>query len=112
MEISKKVLFICNQNQNRSPTAELLFKDMFETKSGGLFCEDSKKLVNKRLLNWADTVFVMGEFQKEEICRRFSKKYTSKITSLDIPDIYCFNQPELVRLLKGKIESWIDRGFV
>ena len=26
-----KVLFICNQNQNRSKTAELIFKDKFES---------------------------------------------------------------------------------
>ena len=30
-----KVLFICNQNQNRSKTAENMFKGKFETKSEG-----------------------------------------------------------------------------
>jgi protein-tyrosine-phosphatase len=31
------VLFICNQNQNRSKTAEHIFKKLFNTKSAGLY---------------------------------------------------------------------------
>ena len=34
-----KVLFICNQNQNRSKTAELIFKDKFESRTAGLYNE-------------------------------------------------------------------------
>ena len=30
-----KVLFICNQNENRSKTAEELFKNRYKTKSAG-----------------------------------------------------------------------------
>ncbi len=35
-----KVLFICNQNENRSKTAEELFKGKFETTSAGLYKEN------------------------------------------------------------------------
>ena len=34
-----KILFICNQNQHRSKTAEELFKDRFDTASAGLYNE-------------------------------------------------------------------------
>ena len=98
-----KVLFICNQNQNRSKTAENLFKGKFNVKSAGLYNE---KPVTEKQLSWADTVVVMEDFQRNEIAKRFPKQYLQKrILSLDIPDIYGFNQPELVDLLKSKIKG-------
>ena len=98
-----KVLFICNQNQNRSKTAEKLFKDMFETKSAGLYNETP---VDEKQLSWADLVVVMEESQRSEIAKRFPKVYMQKqIISLDIPDVYSYNQPELVSALKSKIKQ-------
>lgn len=98
-----KVLFICNQNQNRSKTAEHLFRDRFETKSAGLYSEDS---VTEKHLSWADVVVVMEEAQRGEVSKRFPKEYMQKrILSLDIPDMYQYNQPELVEILKSKIDE-------
>jgi len=94
-----KVLFICNQNQNRSKTAEYLFKNKFKTKSAGLYNE---KPVTKKQLSWADTIIVMEDAQRTEIAKRFPQEYMQKqILSLNIQDIYQFNQPEL----KSKIKS-------
>ena len=96
-----KVLFICNQNQNRSKTAENLFKDRFETKSAGLFNE---RPVTEKQISWADTIIVMEDAQRSEIAKRFPKQYMQKhILSLDIPDIFHFNQPELIQILISKI---------
>ena len=67
-----KVLFICNQNQNRSKTAEEIFSERFQTKSAGLF---NKKPVTKNQLEWADLVVVMEDFQRQEIAERFPKQY-------------------------------------
>ncbi|MBI3037055.1 phosphotyrosine protein phosphatase [Candidatus Woesearchaeota archaeon] len=98
-----KLLFICNQNQNRSKTAEELFSDRFETKSAGLYNE---KPVTEKQLNWADVVIVMGEEQRHELSKRFPKLYMRKrILSLDIPDVYHYNQPELIELLKNKVNE-------
>ena len=98
-----KVLFVCNQNQNRSKTAELLFKDRFETKSAGLYNETP---LTKQQLLWADIVFVMEDAQRKEISIRFPSEYLQKqIISLDIPDTYYFNQPELVEILISKVEE-------
>ena len=96
-----KVLFICNQNQNRSKTAEELFKDKFKTKSAGLYNE---KPVTEKQISWADVIVVMEDSQRSEIAKRFPKLYMQKrILSLDIPDVYNYNQPELVNTLKSKI---------
>lgn len=96
-----RVLFICNQNLNRSRTAEKLFKDRFETRSAGLY---NNKPVTKKELSWADTIIVMEEEQRREIAKRFPKLYMQKkIVSLDVLDIYHFDQPELIDILKSKV---------
>lgn len=98
-----KVLFICNQNQNRSKTAEELFKDRFETRSAGIYNE---KPVTEKQISWADVVIVMEEAHRREIAKRFPKQYMQKrIISFDIPDIYHYNQPQLVEILKERVEE-------
>ena len=86
------VLFICNQNLNRSKTAEEIFKGKFKTKSAGLYNE--KPLTEKQLA-WADLVVVMEDAQRAEIAKRFPKLYMQKrILSFGIPDVYRHDQPE------------------
>lgn len=98
-----KLLFICNQNKHRSKTAELLFKKEDETKSAGLYTE---KPVTASQLQWADVIIVMDDEQRKELAKRFPKLYLQKqILSLDIPDIYSFNQPELIEILKNRMEE-------
>lgn len=95
-----KILFICNQNQHRSKTAETLFKDTFDTKSAGLYNENP---VSESELNWADVVMVMEDHQRSELAERFPKIYMQKrIICLDIPNVFHRDQPELISLLKSK----------
>jgi predicted protein tyrosine phosphatase len=95
-----KVLFVCNQNQNRSKTAEELFKQEFETKSAGLYNE---KPITKKQISWADTVVVMEDEQRIELVKRFPELCLKKrILSLGISDAYHYNQPELIYELKQK----------
>lgn len=99
--VMMKVLFICNQNRNRSKTAKELFSGRFETKSAGLY---NAKPVTRRQLSWADTVIVMEEMQRTEIAKRFPQLYMQKqIISLNIPDRYYYKQPELIEILKTKV---------
>ena len=98
-----KVLFICNQNQNRSKTAEDIFKGRFQTKSAGLY---NGKPVTEKQLSWADLVIVMEDIQRSEIAKRFPNEYMQKrVLSLDIPDVYHYNQPELIKILKSKVNE-------
>jgi len=100
------VLFVCNQNQNRSKTAEELFGDRFNTKSAGLYNE---KPLTERQLSWAEVVIVMEEEQRSEIAKRFPKLYLQKrILSLEIPDVYCYNDPQLIEMLKSKVEEYSE----
>ncbi len=94
------ILFICNQNKNRSKRAELLLKSSHNTKSAGLYNEDS---LNKEQMSWADLVVVMEDEQRKEIGKRFPAEYLKKeIISLGIPDIYSFEQKELDEILKKR----------
>ena len=98
------VLFICNQNQNRSKTAAELFKSQFNTKSAGLY---TRKPVTEKELSWADAVIVMEDEQRSEIAKRFPRLYLQKrILSLGIPDIYSYNDSKLVESLKSKFNEY------
>ncbi|MBI2126752.1 MAG: phosphotyrosine protein phosphatase [Thaumarchaeota archaeon] len=103
-----RVLFICNQNLNRSKRAEQLFSETFETRSAGLYNE---KPVTEKQMQWADIVVVMEEHQREELAMRFPKQYLKKrIVSLGIHDIYYYEQEELAEELKAKVAKLL-RGL-
>jgi predicted protein tyrosine phosphatase len=100
------ILFICNQNKNRSKTAENIFKGRFNTKSAGLY--NARPLTEKQL-SWADVIVVMETEQRKEISKRFPRQYLQKrILSLDIPDTYGYYQPELIEMLNHKMEGLIE----
>ena len=95
------VLFVCNQNENRSKTAAELFKDKFNTKSAGLY---SQHMVSAKEILWSDVVVVMEEEQRSEIAKRFPKEYLQKrVLSFDIPDIYHHKNPQLIKELNTKL---------
>lgn len=100
-----KVLFVCNQNQNRSKTAEEIFKGKFQTKSAGLYNE---KPITEKQLSWSDIVVVMEDMQRKEIARRFPKLYLQKrVLSLNIPDIYQYRDQELISKLRSEMSKLI-----
>ncbi len=95
-----KVLFICNQNKHRSRTAEEVFGGRFETKSAGLYNE---RPVSDKELAWTDLIVVMEEEQRIELAKRFPNKVLQKrIITLNVPDTFYYNQPELKELLESK----------
>lgn len=99
--IFMRLLFICNQNQDRSKTAAEIFQDRFETKSAGLY---NATPVSVDELAWADVVLVMEEHQRAELAKRFPKQYLQKrILCLGVKDTYHYQQPELITLLRSKV---------
>ncbi|MEM4247365.1 MAG: phosphotyrosine protein phosphatase [Candidatus Woesearchaeota archaeon] len=97
-----KVLFVCNQGMNRSRTAAELFRDRFETRYAGLYSEHP---VSAKDLDWADLIVAMDDEQRRELLKRFPKECLRKrLLSMNVPDIYRFQQPELVLSLRSKAE--------
>ena len=98
-----KLLFVCNQGENRSKTAAEIFRNKFETRSKGLYSDDP---LNSDDLVWADIVFVMEDIQRTEISNRFPKEYLMKrILVLDVPDVYKYMDEKLVKELKIKMKK-------
>ncbi len=101
----RRVLFVCRQNRMRSATAERLFckrRDL-DVRSAGT-APDALVRVNPNMLDWAEIIFVMDEEQRQWLATTFEQHPAlSKIVCLDIPDVFTFLQPELVRLLEEKV---------
>ena len=104
-----RILFVCGRNQWRSPTAERIYRDdpRFEVRSAGLSSQSGRKLSAKDLA-WADLVLVMERRHKTRILEDFREATDlPHIQSLDIPDDYQFMEPELIDLLREKVETCI-----
>jgi len=101
--MTKRVLFVCTGNIDRSPTAESLLKEKesFEVKSAGTWMH-ARNRISKALIEWADLIFVMENHHKNVILS-ISPEAEEKVIVLDIPDIYRRNDPELIEILKEKL---------
>jgi predicted protein tyrosine phosphatase len=101
------LLFICSKNQWRSPTAEALFKNhtVHQARSAGT-SERARVKVNQKLLDWADVIFFMERRHKEIVKERFPLTGQELIV-LDIEDIYPYNDPELIAILKLSLEAYL-----
>jgi len=103
-----KILFICNANINRSKTAEQLFSEKYETKSAGIYCEDTNKTskVSQELLEWADIIIVFEEDHIIFLKNTYPKIYPSKIIiNIELPDIYTYMSEDLQDRLHWKVSN-------
>jgi predicted protein tyrosine phosphatase len=108
--MKRHLLFICSGNCNRSPTAESLFLNsrLYEAKSGGTD-QNAVVRISQDLIDWADLVFVMSEKEDGHLTfieSNFSLKDTL-VCDLDISDNYDRDDPELVGLLRKKVEEFL-----
>lgn len=64
--------------------------------------------ITEKHLQWADKIIVMEEKHREFIRSISKEKVGAKLTVLGIPDIYEYNQKELIALLEEKVDSIIN----
>lgn len=101
-----RILFVCNQGENRSKTAKELFSKRYKTKSAGLFALIKENRISKYVLDWADLIIVMEECHRSYIAEYFPEEYLKKkILVMDVPDLYRHNQPELVESLRKNFKA-------
>jgi predicted protein tyrosine phosphatase len=103
--MAKRVLFVCEGNLHRSPTAERLYSATpgLQTRSAGL-SDLARVQVTEDLLAWADVVFVMERRLRRLLRRRFAAALKGKeIVCLEIPDDFQFLQPELLTVLTERL---------
>ena len=71
----------------------------------------ARRRVTEKLLLWADLVLVMEQEHKRRVRKQFPGIMDDlRIGVLDIPDEYEFMDPELVSLIKERVEPWIESG--
>ncbi len=95
----------------RSPTAEQVFADHpgIETASAGLNA-DAETPIDGEMVAWADLIFVMEKSHRTKLRRRFGRQLKSaRVICLDIPDNYCFMDPELVRLFEVRVGRYLPQ---
>ena len=100
-----KVLVVCSQNKMRSPTAEAIYRrdPRFTIRSAGL-SKMSPRFLSQGDLMWADVVLYMEKEHLERIKNIYPKVSILRSINLDIPDEYQYMDPELIEILKEKIE--------
>ena len=100
------LLFICTVNRMRSCTAETVYSanPAYRVKSAGI-APTAPNQVTSELLNWADRVFVMENIHRAFITEKFPDiDLRAKLIVLDIPDFFYYMEPELVELLRAKVD--------
>jgi predicted protein tyrosine phosphatase len=106
----KKLLFVCSAGLLRSATAANLFaKKGFNTRNCGTH-EYALIPLSANLIYWADQIYFVNESNLRQAILTF-KEYghlldmiEKKSITLDIPDQFPYNHPELVRILEEKIK--------
>jgi len=105
----KKLLFVCSENRLRSPTAESVFSEYPGVEAIGAGTNsDAATPVSGDLIEWADVVLVMEKSHRNKISKKFKEQLKGKkLAVLEIPDVYEYMDPELVKILKGKVPKYV-----
>lgn len=105
----KKLLFVCSENRLRSPTAESVFSEYPGVEAIGAGTNsDATTSVTGDLIEWADVVLVMEKSHRNKISKKFKEQLKGKkLAVLDIPDVYEYMDPELVKILKGRVPKYV-----
>jgi predicted protein tyrosine phosphatase len=98
----------------RSATAQNIFENdiRFEVKSAGTD-QSAATILTTQLMDWSDAIVVMEKQHRNFIRSKYPDYYIKKkIVCLYIPDEYDFMQPELIAILKNKVEDVYKKGLL
>lgn len=108
---AKKVLCLCSAGLLRSPTAaNVLHQEYgYNTRAAGVAREYALIPVDEVLLSWADEIVCVNDEVLDELTLRHNlEKYNAMVTTLDIPDRFEWNDPELKRIIK---EQYVEEAL-
>jgi len=77
--MKQKLLFICTENELRSPTACELFDGSggYEAKGAGI-TEYAEPEINEEAIQWADKIICLEEIHKEHLQKNFNEETKNK----------------------------------
>lgn len=102
----KNLLFVCEGNEQRSPSFEIWFKEhrpQYNVRSAGTASVYFEQ-INKDILEWADRIFLMDLEQERFISREFSQ-FVDKTEMIGCSDQYARGDSQLIRV----IEYWVRK---
>lgn len=109
--MTRKILFVCSANKDRSKTAEDYFSEKFqelEFASAGTNHKICHRLgtqpITQELLNWSEIIMVMEEKHRSFIKHSYYGVADKRIKVLSIPDRFKYFQNELIEILVNKVE--------
>ena len=108
----RRVLFVCTANQQRSPTAEEMYRNdpRFEVRSAGTDALFGRAVTSEDL-QWADLVVVMEQRHAQKIRAAFpSAASGAKLVVLGIPDVYEYMEQALQREIRSRFEAAVASG--
>jgi predicted protein tyrosine phosphatase len=82
----------------------------FHIRSAGV-SPNSERRINERLLGWADLILVMEREHKSKITELHRNLELSRIIVLDIEDLYDHLDPELISILRDKVEDALKEYY-
>lgn len=109
-----KILFVCTVNRMRSATAHKIFESdqRFWVDSAGID-NSAATVLEAEHLEWADAIIVMEKHHSNFIRNKYPEYYKKKkIVCLHVPDNFNFMQPELISILKKKVDDVYKRGLL
>ena len=106
----QRILFVCRHNEMRSSTAEKIYRaDGLNVRSAGT-SKGARVPVTGELISWADLILVMEEKHRVAIETHFGNEAAQKrIIVLNIPDTFCYMEPELVSLIRERADPYLQR---
>lgn len=103
----KRVLCVCSAGLLRSPTAAFVLSNPpfnYNTRAAGL--EDYALVpLDRVLIEWADEILVMNEYQRDRIWAEFPNAGNKQIVVLDIEDNYSYRDPVLMDLIASRYQE-------
>jgi len=106
----KNLLFVCGENQLRSPTAEAVFSEHPRVNAIGAGTNsDADTTATGDLIEWGNTILVMGKSHGNKISKKFKDVINGKeLAVLDGPDNYKYMEEELTKMLKNKVPRYVQ----
>ena len=105
---SKKVLCVCSAGLLRSPTAAYVLSQEpfnYNTRAAGIAKEFALIPVDRVLLDWADEIVCMDQFQKSTLTVMHKvdcEGLETPVLCLDIDDNYAYKDPKLIQQISQR----------
>jgi predicted protein tyrosine phosphatase len=106
------ILFVCAQNQWRSPTAARIYANdpRIEVRSAGLSAQSPHR-VSLQDMKWADLVLVMESKHKARLREAFGDTPLPPMECLEIPDKYGLMDETLIELIRTGTKVYLSARF-